>query len=138
MRHNFLRLLLFIIGASIITWSNPLYINAGNAQISHLASTPPESNSANVVSELPAEVKTAVINYAIKHTGKTVSMLKITEARSQQWSDGCLGLGQAHEICLQAITPGYRITLTDGSNAWAYRTDSRGNSVRLESQTKKL
>ena len=129
-RNNLLRLILFAIGAILITWNNPLYVSVGNAQISSIASTPPESISSD--NALPAEVKTAVINDAVKRTSKPVSAMKITEARSQQWSDGCLGLAKADEICTQAITPGYQVTVTDGINNWTYRTDSTGNAVRLE------
>ena len=57
--------------------------------------------------------------------------MKIIESRSQQWSDGCLGLG-TDEICTQAIVPGYRVVVTDGINNWTYRTDNTGNTVKLE------
>ena len=128
-QNNLLRLILFAIAATLITWNNPLYTSVGNAQTSTIAATPPESTSSDA---LPTEVKTAIINDAVKRTSKTVSAIKITEARSQQWSDGCLGLAKADEICTQAITPGYQVTVTDGINNWTYRTDATGNTVRLE------
>ena len=128
-QNNLLRLILFAIAATVITWNNPLYTSVGNAQTSTIAATPPESTSSDA---LPTEVKTAVINDVVKRTSKTVSAIKITEARSQQWSDGCLGLAKADEICTQAITPGYQVTVTDGINNWIYRTDATGNTVRLE------
>ena len=128
-QNNLLRLILFAIATILITWNNSLYASVGNAQTSSNASIPPESSSDNA---LPTEVKTAVINDAVKRTSKAVSAIKITEARSQQWSDGCLGLAKADEICTQAITPGYQVTVTDGINNWTYRTDITGNAVRLE------
>lgn len=81
---------------------------------------------------LPAEVKSAVLNDAVKRTSKTVSAMKILEVQAQQWSDGCLGLGKADEVCLQAITSGYRVVVTDGLQNWIYRTDEMGDAVRLE------
>lgn len=87
---------------------------------------------ASEVTMLPPEVKSAVLNDAVKLTGKTVSALKILSVKQQQWSDGCLGLGKANEICLQAITPGYKVVVTDGLKNWTYRTDNLGNTVRLE------
>ena len=81
---------------------------------------------------LPPEVKTAVLNDAVKRTSKTVSALKIIEAKEQQWSDGCLGLASSDEICTQAITPGWQIVVTDGLRNWTYRTDNTGDAVRLE------
>ena len=80
---------------------------------------------------LPPEVKSAVLNDAVKRTSKTVSALKIIEAKQQEWSDGCLGLG-TDEICTQAITPGWQIVVTDGLRNWTYRTDNVGDTVRLE------
>ena len=81
---------------------------------------------------LPAEVKSAVLNDAVKRTSKTVSAMKILEVQAQQWSDGCLGLGKADEVCLQAIISGYRVVVTDGLRDWTYRTDDMGDTVRLE------
>ena len=83
-------------------------------------------------STLPPEVKTAVLNDAVKRTSKTVSALKIIEAKQQEWSDGCLGLASSEEICTQAITPGWQIVVTDGLRNWTYRTDNTGDSIRLE------
>ena len=81
---------------------------------------------------IPPEVKSAVLNDAVKRTSKTVSALKIIEAKQQDWSDGCLGLASSDEICTQAITPGWQIVVTDGLRNWTYRTDNTGDAVRLE------
>ena len=81
---------------------------------------------------LPPEVKSAVLNETVKRTSKTVSALKIIEAKQQEWSDGCLGLAKADEVCTQAITPGWQIIVTDGLRNWTYRTDNTGDSIRLE------
>ena len=83
-------------------------------------------------SSIPAEVQSAVLNDAVKQTSKTVSALEITEAKPQEWSDGCLGLGKPDEICTQAITPGWEVVVTDGLRNWTYRTDNVGDTVRLE------
>ena len=53
----------------------------------------------------------------------------------QEWTDGCLGLGGPAESCLAAITPGYKIILTDMDFDYVMRTDANGNSVREESRT---
>ena len=81
---------------------------------------------------LPPEVKSAVLNDAVKRTSKTLSALKIIEAKQQEWSDGCLGLAKADEMCTQAITPGWQIVVTDGLRNWTYRTDNTGDAIRLE------
>jgi len=57
------------------------------------------------------------------------------DVQEKDWTDGCLGLGGPEESCLQAITPGYQITLTDMDYDYVVRTDLDGNSVREESRT---
>lgn len=58
--------------------------------------------------------------------------LRLLEASQERWTDSCLGLGQAHESCARTIVPGWRAVLSNGSEQWVYRTDSNGNSFRLE------
>jgi hypothetical protein len=58
--------------------------------------------------------------------------LKVTESSRQSWSDTCLGLGKADEICGQMIVEGWRVVVSDGSQTWVYRTNARGNIWRLE------
>ena len=113
------------------------WINLSNRAIAETenTSTPvanPKAERLGANSELPPEVKSAVLNDAVKRTSKTVSALKIIEARSQQWSDGCLGLAKPDEICTQAIVPGWQIVVTDGLRNWTYRTDEIGETIRLE------
>ena len=129
-KYNSSCLILFAVSIVMFTWINSLG-SAIALAIPDLELQPAEILIAETTT-LPPEVKSAVLNDAVKRTSKSVSAMKITEVRSQQWSDGCLGLGKADEICLQAITPGYRVVVTDGLQNWTYRTDDTGNAVRLE------
>lgn len=81
---------------------------------------------------LPPEVQSAVLDEAVKRTSLTVADLKIVSARSQNWSDGCLGLAQPDELCTQVITPGWQVVVTDGIRNWTYRTNESGALIRLE------
>ena len=124
-------LIIVLISIAIaFTWTSPFntaIANAENTSASNPKAEQPESSTA-----MPPEVKSAVLNDAVKRTSKTISALKIIEARSQQWSDGCLGLAKPDEICTQAIVPGWQVVVTDGLRNWTYRTDEIGNTVRLE------
>ncbi|MEY2984983.1 MAG: hypothetical protein RLZZ568_1600, partial [Cyanobacteriota bacterium] len=51
---------------------------------------------------------------------------------ANQWTDSCLGLAKAGELCAQVITPGWRVEVSDGQTRWIYRTDQRGKIIRLE------
>ena len=135
-RNHLSRSILLTIGAILITWANPLAMGKGVAQTilipaPSLQEEQPAELLVSEVDTLPTDVKTAVINDAARRTSRTVSAMKILEAKPQEWSDGCLGLGQPDEICTQAITPGYQVTVTDGLRNWTYRTNEAGNVVRL-------
>ena len=126
--------ILLTTAAAIFIWTSCFNLSIAEAQnalipVPDVQQQPVELLTAE---NIPPEVKSAVFNDAVKRTSKTVSALKITEARSRSWSDGCLGLGQSDEICTQAIVPGWQITVTDGLKNWIYRTDEMGDTVKLE------
>ncbi len=135
-KYNLLSSILLIISATIFAWTNPVNSRIVIAQAlvpaPSLQKEPPELLTSET-NTLPTDVQSAVLNDVVKRTSKTVADLKIIEAQSQEWSDGCLGLGKPDELCTQAITPGYRVVVTDGLRNWTYRTDQTGNTVRLES-----
>ena len=126
---------LLSVSTFFFVWTNPF---SSTTVLSQTDLVPPPSLEQEqpelLTSEntLPPEVQSAVLNEAVKRTSKTVSALKIIDAKQQQWSDGCLGLAKADEICTQAITPGWQIVVTDGLRNWTYRTDNAGDAVRLE------
>lgn len=136
-KYNLSRLILFTIGAVLFTWVNSSSSGIAIAQTSlipapSLQEEKPAEILTSEITTLPAELKSAVLNDAVNRTSKTVSAMKILSVQQQQWSDGCLGLGKADEICTQVITPGYRVVVTDGLRNWTYRTDDIGDTVRLE------
>ncbi len=49
-----------------------------------------------------------------------------------EWSDSCLNLGGAAELCAQAVTPGYRVILKAGDKDYIFHTDQTGEQVRQE------
>jgi len=85
--------------------------------------------------QLPATVAAAIRRELSRSTGIAADKLKVTESRRQSWSDTCLGLGKADEICGQMIVEGWRVVVSDGRQTWVYRTNARGNSWRLEKKS---
>ncbi|MEL7078303.1 MAG: hypothetical protein AAGM46_20585 [Cyanobacteria bacterium J06582_2] len=132
---NLLRLIILTIGAILLTWINLWSSTVAIAQTSLIPAPSVQEEQPTLLTgettTLPDEVKTAVVNDAVKRTSKTVSAMRIVKASPQQWSDGCLGLGKPEEICIQAITPGWQVIVTDGIRNWIYRTVETG-VVRLE------
>ena len=132
-RRKFVYATLLSISTFFFVWTNPFSASTVSSQSLIPAPSLQQEQPELLTSEtLPPEVKSAVLNDAVKRTSKTVSALKIIEAKQQEWSDGCLGLASSDEICIQAITPGWQIVVTDGLRNWTYRTDNAGDAVRLE------
>lgn len=88
--------------------------------------SPEPSQPAGVI--LPAEVLAAVANVF----GLLPEELQISQLVEMEWSDSCLGLGMAMELCMQAVTPGYGGQVTVGETQYEFRTDMTGQVVRLK------
>ena len=55
--------------------------------------------------------------------------IAIVSAEPVEWPDSCLGVQVAGTMCLQVITPGYRVTLEAGGEQYVFHTDQDGNAV---------
>ena len=61
------------------------------------------------------------------------STVQVISAEKVEWSDGCLGLGQANESCTAVVTPGYKITFSVAGQEYVIHTDEGGYQVRVAS-----
>jgi hypothetical protein len=91
-----------------------------------------EATRQNPPNKLPETVAAAVRRELSDSTGIAADKLKVTESSRQSWPNTCLGLVKADEICGQMIVEGWRVVVSDGSQTWVYRTNARGNILRLE------
>ncbi|MEG3903873.1 hypothetical protein QUB19_22640 [Microcoleus sp. B4-C5] len=91
-----------------------------------------EGTRQNPPKQLPATVAEAVRRQLSDSTGIAADKLKVTESSGQSWPNTCLGLSKADEICGQMIVEGWRVVVSDGRQTWVYRTNARGNILRLE------
>ncbi len=57
--------------------------------------------------------------------------INLIEVSPAEWPDGCLGLASPDEMCIQVITPGYRLLIEVNGNPLEVRTDQNGNQVRI-------
>ncbi len=64
--------------------------------------------------------------------GIAEDQISFVSAKSVDWSDSCLGLGGPAESCLQAITPGYNVTLSAQGTSYEIHTDETGSVVRIK------
>lgn len=111
--------------------------NDQSNRISQQPSQPAEKSSEKPSEQLPAPIADAVKRNLAKRSGIPVTALKIHTAKRQTWTDGCLGLARANELCTQVVIEGWQVTLTDGKKTWTYRTNNNGQFFRLEPKTKK-
>lgn len=56
----------------------------------------------------------------------------ILTAFEKEWPDSCLGLSKEGELCAQAITSGYEVTMQKDGVEYVYRTNTDGTIVRSE------
>ena len=88
------------------------------------------------ITQLPAEVQTAVLESAAKDTEVASALFEVISAEEQTWPDGCLGLAKEGEVCTQARIPGWRVQIeaeiTGGMRTLTYRTNKTGSQVRFE------
>jgi hypothetical protein len=114
------RLLLTVVCASL---------SIGMTIASPALSQPP--NRPSTANQAPAPAVIQSIRQAVKKQfgGLQISVVSATE---QKWTDGCLGLPKADEVCTMAIVTGWRVEVSDKLQTWFYRTDRTGKTIRLE------
>ena len=86
------------------------------------AQTPPEM--------VPDFVSDRVLDQAATDLQVAKTDLKILRFNQEVWSDGCLGLGQANESCLQALVEGWQLEVVHQDQSYFYRTDATGEAIR--------
>jgi heat shock protein HslJ len=83
---------------------------------------------------LPDQPVPAALNaqqWLAERLGLRLEQVEILAFEPGEWSDSCLGWGLAHESCLQALTPGWLVTLKADGVEYEVRTDETGSVVRL-------
>jgi hypothetical protein len=85
-------------------------------------------------SQVPRSVVNAVRRDLSRTNRILPSKLSVVTSSPQTWPDTCLGLSKPGAVCGQMLVDGWRVVMSDGRQNWSYRTDSTGNTVRLESQ----
>lgn len=85
--------------------------------------------------QAPRSVRVRVRRTIAREFGVPAASLRVVSATEETWRDGCLGLGGAAELCTMALVPGWRVTVTNGTQTWVYRTNATGQVMRQERQT---
>jgi hypothetical protein len=105
---------------------------SANSQDLSSSSTRQEKQQETRTNRLPPALANAVRREVAYLTKIPVGKLKVIQSNQETWPNGCLGIDQPDQICTQALVPGWRIVVSDGSKTWIYRTDRNGRVLRLE------
>jgi hypothetical protein len=69
--------------------------------------------------------------FLAQYLGIAGNEIEVVSIEPTEFTDSCLGLGQPHESCLQAITPGWLVILTAEGQTYEAHTDQTGQEVRV-------
>lgn len=76
------------------------------------------------------EAATKARDFLAAELGISSSEITIVSVEAVEWSDSCLGLGGAEEMCAAMITPGYRVILEAQGKEYDLHTDESGDNIR--------
>jgi hypothetical protein len=106
--------------------------SATAAPAKYFAQTASEVIKENIkTNSLPSRVASAVLRDLSDREQISNRKLEIIDYTQRTWRDGCMNLPNPDEFCTQALVPGWRVVLSNGSQTWIYHTDNNGRSVRL-------
>jgi hypothetical protein len=81
---------------------------------------------------LPPDVALNVQNFISESLGVAAESIEIRNVEKKDWPNGCLGLPEGDEACVEAITPGWLLTFNINEQEYRYRVDETGTVIRQE------
>ena len=81
---------------------------------------------------LPPDVALNVQNFISETMAVAAESIQIKNVEQMDWPDGCLGLPEGDEACVEAITPGWVLTFDIDNQEYKYRVDQSGTDIRQE------
>lgn len=78
--------------------------------------------------ELPEAVKKVVEMVSAENSLRPADV-RVISAEEVMWNDSCLGVNQRGMMCMQVITPGYRVVIEAGGKQMVYHTDDAGGKI---------
>ena len=81
---------------------------------------------------LPPDVALNVQNFIRESLAVPLESIEITSVEAKDWPNGCLGLPEGDEACVEAITPGWLLTFNINNQEYKYRVDQTGTVIRQE------
>jgi len=82
--------------------------------------------------EIPAPPIAPLTAYLSEQTQIASDKLRVERVEAIDWPDSCLGLAQPDEMCLQVVTPGFRVEFAAPEKRFVVHSDRTGRLVRLK------
>ena len=91
----------------------------------------PMQPTATPAAPAPADELAPLKEYLSKTFKIAAEEVSLVEKIAVEWSDSCMGLAKADEMCMQVITPGYRVTLSTPQGLYVFHTTRDLHQFRL-------
>ncbi len=86
----------------------------------------PPPTGTHIPVDIPPAQRAAVQALAAA-LGVSVDQIKLVSIDAVEWPDGCLGVQRLGVLCIQVITPGFRIVLEANGKQYEYHTNADGS-----------
>ncbi len=73
------------------------------------------------------DIEAQMVGFLASQIGKPADTLKLQSKEKMEWSDGSMGCPDPAALYMQVITPGYKLTYSDGTTTYDVRANEAGN-----------
>lgn len=80
--------------------------------------------------DLPAAAVLAAQSWLAEQLNVAVEDVNIVSTEQVEWTDSCLGLGGAAELCAAVMTPGWQANFDVNGQQYEVRVDETGATIR--------
>lgn len=95
-----------------------------------IAQPDPPEEGAWLRSEFPLAISFSIQDLSTQ-LDFPMDQIEVISFESIVWPDSCLGISKSGQMCLQVLTPGYKIILSAEGNQYQYHSDEIGQKIEL-------
>lgn len=91
----------------------------------------PATTAVPIASPLPDGTAERLSTFLAEQTGLDPGQITRVQHEARDWSDACLEVTQAGELCAQMITPGYRVVMATPQGEYVLHCDRTAQNIRI-------
>lgn len=98
---------------------------------------PPNTRPPETVSPVtgPKDIVDAAVKFAADELNADAASITVLSVEAVEWRNSCLGVDKLGEMCMDVITPGYRVLLDVNGQQVAVHTNQDASALRLADPT---